>query len=199
MPRDGTATRARILSAAERLVIDHGFSATSIEEVIAAAGSSKGAFFNHFGSKSDLAHALVEGYVAGDLRQLDAALEATASIADPRVRLLAFLDFFVAEADALMSEQSNCLYVTAVTERQLVRAETSAEIERAVHAWRAAIAGLIRAAAPDEAGRLNPDDLADHVFVTFEGAFIIARATADPGQMRRQLATLRALVAAWLP
>jgi TetR/AcrR family transcriptional repressor of nem operon len=35
------------------------------------------------------------------------------------------------------------------------------------------------------------EDLANHVFVTFEGAFILARSLRDPSQMRRQLRVLR--------
>jgi TetR/AcrR family transcriptional repressor of nem operon len=40
--------------------------------------------------------------------------------------------------------------------------------------------------------------LADHVFATFEGAFILARSTNDPGHMRAQLAVLRQLLTALL-
>ena len=40
---------------------------------------------------------------------------------------------------------------------------------------------------------LDAEALADHVFVTFEGAFILCRATGDPGHMRRQLGALRRL------
>ncbi|MEJ7721594.1 MAG: TetR/AcrR family transcriptional regulator [Ilumatobacteraceae bacterium] len=57
MPRDGTATRERILDAAERLVIENGFSATSVDSVIDESSSSKGAFFHHFATKEKLARA----------------------------------------------------------------------------------------------------------------------------------------------
>ncbi len=70
MPRDGTATRERILDAAEHLVIENGYAATSVDQVIAASGTSKGAFFHHFDSKRDLARALVERYVEADLAHL---------------------------------------------------------------------------------------------------------------------------------
>ena len=36
MPRDGTATRERILTSAEQLVIENGYAATSVDQVIAA-------------------------------------------------------------------------------------------------------------------------------------------------------------------
>lgn len=39
---------------------------------------------------------------------------------------------------------------------------------------------------------------ADHVFVTFEGAFVLARSMNDPGHMRAQLRVLRQLLEALL-
>ncbi|HYG93772.1 MAG TPA: helix-turn-helix domain-containing protein, partial [Nocardioides sp.] len=76
MPRDGSATRQRILDAARRLVIDNGFGRTSVDAVLAASGASKGAFFHHFPTKQALAEALVEQYVAGDLEMLEQGMAA---------------------------------------------------------------------------------------------------------------------------
>jgi TetR/AcrR family transcriptional repressor of nem operon len=40
--------------------------------------------------------------------------------------------------------------------------------------------------------------LSDHIFVTFEGAFLLCRSTGTPGHMRRQLGVLRNLLSAAL-
>jgi TetR/AcrR family transcriptional regulator, transcriptional repressor for nem operon len=61
-----------------------------------------------------------------------------------------------------------------------------------VTAWRDAIVVLLREALGDFGHDLEA--LADHVFVTFEGAFILCRTTGDPTHMRRQLSALRVLV-----
>lgn len=194
MPRDGSATRERILDVAERLVIDNGFAATSVDRVIADSGSSKGSFFHHFASKNDLARALVERYAAADIAHLDAAVAAvTAATADPAERVVAFVRVFEEGADDLMSAQSSCLYVSILTERQLVADGTSAGINAAILAWRYALAELLREALPP-ASAVDADALADHVFVTFEGAFVLCRSTGDPGHMRAQLTVLRQLV-----
>ena len=42
----------------------------------------------------------------------------------------------------------------------------------------------------------DPLALADHLTVTFEGAFVMTRALGDPGVMRAQLALVRNLVEA---
>jgi TetR/AcrR family transcriptional repressor of nem operon len=196
MPKDGTATRDRILAAAQKLVIDNGYSATSVEQVIADSGSSKGAFFHHFESKRALADALVDRYVESDLAHLQAGLDAAHEASDdPAERAIAFLAYFEGLADELMLEQSGCLYSSVLTELQLVSTGASDPIGKAAVAWREGYAALLRDAMPDGA---DVDALSDHVFVTFEGAFLLARALGDPSHMRRQLRTLRELVTAAL-
>lgn len=198
VPRNGAPTRERILETAERLVIDNGYAATSLDRVIAESHSSKGSFFHHFASKDDLARALVERYVAADIGHLDAAVaEVIAATDDPSERVIRFLRIFEDTADELMAAQSSCLYVSVLTERQLVERGTSAQIEQAILAWRDGLARLLADALPDS-GELDLEALADHVFVTFEGAFLLCRATGDPGHMRRQLRALRQLAGALL-
>jgi len=57
-PRKSSETRERILDVAEASVLEKGFAATSIEEVIAAVGITKSGFFYHFKDKNELAKAL---------------------------------------------------------------------------------------------------------------------------------------------
>lgn len=199
MPKDGAVNRGRILDAAEHLVIENGFAATSLDQVIKAAGTSKGAFFHHFDSKVDLARALTERYVAADLGQLRAALQATATVADPAERVIAFVRYFEDGAEDLMSAQSNCLYVAVLTEQQLVSNGTADLINHAVEVWRKEIADLLVAASTTGDVDLGDiDALADHVFVTFEGAFLLCRSTGSPEHMRAQLGVLRRLLSAAL-
>jgi TetR/AcrR family transcriptional repressor of nem operon len=62
-PRRGSDTRESILDHAEAAVLEKGFAGTSIEELIAAVGITKGGFFYHFKDKSDLAQALLQRYI----------------------------------------------------------------------------------------------------------------------------------------
>ena len=199
MPKDGTINRERILDAAQHLVIENGFAATSVDQVLQGAGTSKGAFFHHFDSKLDLARALTERYVAADIGQLRAALEATAGVTDPADRVVAFVRHFEDSAEEVMSAQSNCLYVAVLTEQQLVSNGTADLIRHASEVWRTEIRELLSAAATSRDLDLGDvEDLADHVFVTFEGAFLLCRSTGSPEHMRAQLRVLRRLLAATL-
>jgi TetR/AcrR family transcriptional repressor of nem operon len=140
-------------------------------------------------------------HAAADIAHLDQAVaQVTAATGDPAARVIAFLRVFEDGADELMAAQPSCLYVSVLTERQLASAGTWDQISRAVLAWRAELARLL-----DEALATRPDAipvetnaLADHVFVTFEGAFILARSMNDAGHMRAQLRVLRQLLEALL-
>lgn len=48
--------RKRLLSEATRLFADRGFESTSVQEIVAAAGVTKGAMYHYFDSKDDLLH-----------------------------------------------------------------------------------------------------------------------------------------------
>ena len=202
MPKNGTETRARLLDAAERLTLGQGFSATTVDQVIAEAGSSKGAFFHHFSSKNDLGRALVARYAAADVAALRRAMASAEQRSDdPAIQLIEFVRGFEEIGDEIADEhQSSCLYASFVHHRELAADGGTGVIVEAIEAWRAAIAEKLAAvaAAGSLDGSIDLDDLADHVFVTFEGAFILARAVRDTSRMRAQLRILRQTLEALL-
>src|SRR5262245_37204615 len=59
----GGSARERLLALAEAAVLEKGFAATSIDELIASAGITKSGFFYHFKDKSELAKALMQRYI----------------------------------------------------------------------------------------------------------------------------------------
>ena len=179
---------------------DQGYNATSLDQIIAESSSSKGAFFHHFSSKADLARQLVDRYVASDLAHLDDGLTATAHIEDPAARVVAFLRFYEDGADDLMSAQSGCLFATVLAERKFTRSEINVLVAKSEEAWRAAIVDLLRPAVAARRPDLEIDvaALADHLFTTFEGGFILCRALDDTAAMAAQLRIFRQLVEAML-
>ncbi|MBE7201890.1 MAG: TetR family transcriptional regulator [Parafilimonas terrae] len=58
------ASRVRIVEAASRLLRERGIGATSIADVMAAAGMTHGGFYKHFRSKEDLVAAALEAAFA---------------------------------------------------------------------------------------------------------------------------------------
>lgn len=190
MPRDGTGTRERLLDAAERLVLSHGFAGTSVDAILAEAGVTKGAFFHHFPSKAALAHALVERYAAADAAHLETTMERAERLArDPLEQLLLFVGLCEEEMAELAEAPPGCLFASYCYEAQLFDVDTHALIRRAVVAWRGRLGAKLREAAERHPPRLevDPDVLADLLWVIFEGAFVLARTTGERGAVATQL------------
>ena len=57
---DALATRHRLLDAAEHVFQSKGVSATSLNDIAAAAGTTRGAIYWHFNDKADLYNAMIE-------------------------------------------------------------------------------------------------------------------------------------------
>jgi TetR/AcrR family transcriptional repressor of nem operon len=198
MARNGAQTRERILDAAQTLVLEQGLAATSIDDVLQAAATSKGAFFHHFPSKNHLARAIVERYATADVAFLEEFMaRAEAASEDPAEQLVAFIRLFEDAADELVAQQPSCLYVSYVFEQPPFDEGTTDALVDALLAYRTRLSVLIEAAMVRHppAATTDADTLADHITVTFEGAFVLTRALGDPTLMRKQLEQVRRYVA----
>jgi len=90
-----TRTRERLLDAAERVIAERGMEAASIDAFVAAAGVSRGTFYNYFPTVTDLLHAM-NSRLAEDLdRRVDGL---TGPIEDCAVRLAAFIHVVMASS-----------------------------------------------------------------------------------------------------
>lgn len=193
MPR-GADTRERILDAAQRLVLVQGFGSTTVDAVLEATGASKGAFFHHFPTKADLGRALVRRYARADADLLDAAIgEAEATTDDPAAQMVELIRILERETEGILDNQPSCLFVSFIYENEFTDAETGAVVRESIELWRRRILEKLEkalAAVPD-APHVDLPTLADHVFVTLEGAFLLGRATGDAGALRDQLGHVR--------
>lgn len=69
--RSRTATRARLLATAAEVFAEKGIDGASVEELCAAAGFSRGAFYSNFATKTDLALAMYENHVGQLITRLE--------------------------------------------------------------------------------------------------------------------------------
>lgn len=194
MPRDGTATRRRILEAAEPLLLTRGYGGTSVDDVLAAAEVTKGAFFHHFPSKLDLARALLERYVEVDLAQLDDTMARAEELArDPRQQLLLFVGLYRELLVEVAEPYDGCLMATYTYEAGLVGDELLDVIADDFQTWhdrmRAKLAEV--AAVHPPVVDVDLDSLADTLVALVEGGFVMTRVRGDAGAIAAQLAHLR--------
>ncbi|QDY76028.1 TetR/AcrR family transcriptional regulator [Streptomyces qinzhouensis] len=85
---DGTPVPRKLLSAATRLFAEHGYGKTSVQEIVEAAGVTKGALYHYFGSKEDLLQEVYGRMLRLQQERLDAFAGADAPV-DVRLRAAA--------------------------------------------------------------------------------------------------------------
>ena len=194
MTTTATPTRERILEVAERLVLEQGFNATTLDTILGGAGVSKGAFFHHFESKDALGKALVARYAARDAEVLEEfMLAAEAESADPGEQVISFVRRFEEAGTDITEAMPGCLFVSFIYERGPGVPPDDDVILESIELWRNRVLAKLESAAVTRP-RLQQVDLqalADQVFTIFEGGFVLARATNDWSHLRRQLGQLR--------
>lgn len=194
MGRKGNATRTAIMDAAEALIMEQGFAATSVERVIERAGITKGSFFYHFPSKADLAHAIVERYAENDRRHLEEGLaQAERMSRDPLQQVLIFVGLLREEMLAMGEDGAGCLYASYCYEAELFDGHIMGVVVAAFGRWRERLGAKLAEAMERHPPRLpvDPWALADMLTVIFEGAFVLSRTRRQPEVVAEQLALYR--------
>lgn len=86
-------TRALLVDAALRVFAEHGYEEATVEDIAAAAGYSKGAYYFHFASKEGIFLELLEQWTSDQTERLKAFDEVTPAAAAVLETLEAFLSY----------------------------------------------------------------------------------------------------------
>jgi TetR/AcrR family transcriptional repressor of nem operon len=196
--RDPQATRNQILRSAFRAVYEQGMSATSLDEVLARAGVTKGALYHHFDGKKGLGCALV----ADVLAPLIAAewIEPLRATTDP----IAVLQEMLGRQAAAPREDTvrfGCPLNNLAQEVSTLDEDLRARVQEVFAQWVGALrdalargqgAGTVRADA-------DPERVARFVVGAVEGAISLAKVSRDAAVLRGSLAELTAYLEALRP
>lgn len=195
----GEVTRQRILDAAQSAILEKGFTATSIDELIAECGLTKGGFFYHFKDKNDLAKALLRRYLEQDEAVYDEIFDrARSMLDDPLQVFLAGLKLLAEVMGDMPGGHPGCVVAVACYyERMFDRELKEINTEGALR-WRRRFRAMIDAIDAQYQPRVpvDPDELADMVSSVLEGGIVMAKALHDPLVLKRQILTFRAMVQA---
>lgn len=190
MPKDGSATRNKILDTTLDLVLENGFGSTSIDNVIEKVGITKGAFFYHFKSKQELALALVKRFADQDYAHLVDGKERVEKLSrDPLQQLLLFVSLFEDAFESLEEPYPGCLFASFVYQSDLLTDEVKKIIQDELLLWRNYLVDKMNEVKQSHEPKLDIDiaSLADLLTTVFEGAFIMSKALNDPGLIAKHL------------
>jgi AcrR family transcriptional regulator len=195
----GSSARERILGLAEAAVLEKGFAATSIDELIAGAGITKSGFFYHFKDKSELAKALMQRYIeehngvlAGIFKRADELNE------DPLHGFLVALKLFAEMMADLPGTHPGCLVSSFVYQDQLLSREVRELTVAGVQGWRRIFRERLGTIAERHPPRIavDLDDLADMANTLIDGGIVLSKLMRDREVLPRQIILYREFVRA---
>ena len=188
-PTKGERTRERIMDLAEDSVMHKGFAATSIEELVEAAGITKSGFFYHFRDKDDLAKQLVARFIERDTELLEGLAERARTLSDdPLQAFLIFLKLFAEVMDDLPNVHPGCLVASVVYQDRAFNREVQGMAKSAILMWRERFHAWLSEIAERYPPKIETDlvALADHFSVVADGGIVTSRALQDKAVVGRQ-------------
>ncbi len=198
-PRKGSATRERILELAEAAVLEKGFAATSIEELIVAAGITKSGFFYHFKDKGELATALMQRYIAhNDAVMADIFARADELNEDPLHGFLVALKLFAEMTADLPGTHPGCLVASFCYQDRLFSQDVRDLAFDGVSNWRKFFLDRLTKIAERYPPRIPVElgALADMANTLVDGGIIMSRIMRDKKVLPQQIMLYRDFVRA---
>jgi len=193
-PSKGSDTRERILEVAQATVLEKGFAATSIEELIAAVDITKSGFFYHFKDKNELAKALLLRYLEREDALFDDLFHRADELnEDPLHGFLVGLKMMGELMADLPNGHPGCLVASFCYQDRLFDKEVRDLNAKGVLNWRKRFRerlDLIAARYPPKTP-VDLDDLADMLSVIVDGGIILSRVVSDKHALVRQIMLYR--------
>jgi TetR/AcrR family transcriptional regulator, transcriptional repressor for nem operon len=178
--RRGRASRERIVERAAELFAERGIAATTVDEVLAAAGAGKGQFYHYFRSRDELAAAAVGFRCAQVVAGLTQALGGVSSLAGLEEALQGFIAGF--EQAGLPGCPIGTLAAEVAGRNEDARLQAAAGFD----AWERLLADALERMR--RCGELRADTepagLATGLLAAIEGGMVLSQARKDMASLR---------------
>lgn len=190
-------TRSRLLEVAEASVLEKGFAATSIDELIAQVEITKSGFFYHFKDKNELARAMLERYLENEEELLEGLFTRAQELTDdPLQGFLVGLKLLAEMMADLPNGHPGCLVATYCYQERLFDREVRELNKQGALQWRNRFRRIL-----DEIAALYPpreavdlDQLADMVSTVVEGGIVMSKALEDRQSLPKQVLLFRSYI-----
>lgn len=190
MNKKAADTRTKIMDAAQKLILDHGFGGTTVDSIIDLAGVSKGAFFHYFSSKAELGEYLVKRYAEEDAEHLEQTLDKAEGLSeDPLQQLLIFIKLFEQEIKSLEEPFPGCLFASYLQQSELFDHNILDIIRESMLMWRSRVLDKLKQIEQIYTPHREVDleSLADMLMVIFEGSFVLSQSLNENEVIAKQL------------
>jgi TetR/AcrR family transcriptional regulator, transcriptional repressor for nem operon len=186
-------TRQTILDTAERLMVQKGYSAVGLTEVLTAAGVPKGSFYYYFSSKDAFGEAMLQKYFADYLATMDRIIAMPG--ASPAEQLMTYWQQFY-DKQSVDECQGRCLVVKLAAEvsdlsepmRLTLQHGTAGIIDR--------IERMLTAGVEDSSVSLQvtPGLAANSLYGAWVGASVLAKVNRSPEHLDSVMAYTRQML-----
>jgi TetR/AcrR family transcriptional regulator, transcriptional repressor for nem operon len=183
------SNRDKLLKEGLREVHEHGFGASSVRDIVQAAGVPQGSFTNHFASKEAFGLEIIEHYYA--MTHAGALATLRNDALPPLARLRRWIE---GQLEYLRQEdmRKGCLYGNMAAEASDQSEAIRGRIVRAFAESQENVAYCLRAAV--EAGELSASteimEVAGFIVSSMQGAILVAKAQRSPAPIERFLRVL---------
>jgi len=187
------SARDKLLTVALQVIRQHGYAGTTVDDLCAAAGVTKGAFFHHFDSKEALGVEAAKFWI-----ETTGALFAAAPYHDhdnAYDRVIGYIDFRRDLLNGTLPDIT-CLAGTMIQETYNSHPAIRDACQDSISGHAATLEADITAAMKERniAADWTPASLALHTQAVLQGAFILAKAQDNPAVAIDHLAHLKRYV-----
>lgn len=169
MSKETIQPRERILETAYRLFLGQGYNSTGINQIIEEADVAKASFYQHFKSKEELCVGVLEkrhDYIESQVKELSAHKRSA------KMKVLASFDLI-----SILNEKESfrgCAFLNILSE---IPADNT-KIRDVIYAHKDNIRRSFKEL-------LGNADLADHIYLLYEGAFVESQLYKDQWPVNR--------------
>ena len=162
-----------IIHEAQKLFSLNGFLSTGINDIITAAGTSKGGFYNHFASKEELFYAVLDESQSIWRAKV---LYSIGEVDSPIDKIIKILNNY---RDRYLKDSENfpggCIFITFSVELDDTRPQLMKEVNKGFDGFKALLTRLVNDAI--DQGELplslNPETVAESLFAGMLGASVL--------------------------
>lgn len=181
-------TKAKLLDAAEEIMLSKGYIASSVDGICEKAGVTKGSFFHYFKSKEELGKVLLERFSS---RQGEMFMNACGNIEDPLERVYCLIETAIQASQ--QPEMKGCLIGTFAQEISETHPELREVCRCSFEGFATGVAADLKAAKELHCPNADFDaeGLGSYFLSIAQGSMLLLRTNGDRAAMAGNLAHLR--------